>query len=550
MADIKTHLNNIKGALYGKDVRGSIHDGIDTINKEIENTTSRQVDLENTFDQLVINAGNSNAEIVDARVKSDGTSYSKLGDRLNEVDSQLAHMAYKPYTWEEFIDGVSKGIKVFEFVRGIEYDANNSVEIDYGDVVINCNSCTINVNCGNVFDLKGDNITLSNCNLVNKNSTVYGININGNFCNVSNVKGYNIKYSLIMNNGEYNNISNVDAIECGWDCVSNYASAKNGIIRDCRAIRTGRHGFSTDTGAENIKFINCYCEDIGTIESEGHTSLHFEGSVNCQFIDCTIKYTKNHLSNNKDIKGILIGLRNELSIGCSAKNIQIIIDEDFNPLNNFFFIYNQGANLYIEGLRVFNKSNYLTFGYLGKGILNVFNFEIEGNVKFRQVSSNGCLKSLVNGIINLPNKVEPFYESQYGNDGLYVDNIRVDGGANVFDGRYMNCIIKNSYFKNCVSPIRLWQSSANSTEKSYNNVFDSNNIENVDVGVTGGWYSNTQNNIVSNCTFKGTIPIIYKSAGGSVIWLGNKKQSLTYTTLTEGGTLVESNTDGLISDSI
>ena len=92
MANIKTHLNNIKGALYGKDVRGSIHDGIDAINKEVESTTGRQVDLENTFDQLVINAGNSNAEIVDARVKSDGTSYSKLGDRLDEVDSQLEHI--------------------------------------------------------------------------------------------------------------------------------------------------------------------------------------------------------------------------------------------------------------------------------------------------------------------------------------------------------------------------------------------------------------------------------------------------------------------------
>lgn len=89
MANIKKHLDNIKGALYGKDVRSSIHDGIDAINKEVESTTGRQVDLEKTFDQLVINAGNSNAEIVDARVKSDGTSYSKLGDRLNEVDSQL-----------------------------------------------------------------------------------------------------------------------------------------------------------------------------------------------------------------------------------------------------------------------------------------------------------------------------------------------------------------------------------------------------------------------------------------------------------------------------
>ena len=91
MANIKKHLDNIKGALYGKDVRSSIHDGIDAINKEVENTTGKQVDLESTFDQLVINAGNSNAEIVDARVKADGTSYTKLGDRLNSFDSQLEH---------------------------------------------------------------------------------------------------------------------------------------------------------------------------------------------------------------------------------------------------------------------------------------------------------------------------------------------------------------------------------------------------------------------------------------------------------------------------
>lgn len=89
MANIKNELNNIKSALYGKDVRGSIHDGIDAINKEVENTTGRQADLENTFDQLIINVGNSNAEIVDARVKNDGTSYSKLGDRLDGIDSQL-----------------------------------------------------------------------------------------------------------------------------------------------------------------------------------------------------------------------------------------------------------------------------------------------------------------------------------------------------------------------------------------------------------------------------------------------------------------------------
>jgi len=118
MADIKKELENIKNALLGRDVRDSIHDGIDAINKEVENTTGRQVDLENTFDQLVINAGNSNAEIVDARAKSDGTSYSKLGDRLDGIDSQLAQNATSIERNATEIEGV---------ISYIENDAENSI---------------------------------------------------------------------------------------------------------------------------------------------------------------------------------------------------------------------------------------------------------------------------------------------------------------------------------------------------------------------------------------------------------------------------------------
>ena len=137
MADIKTHLNNIKGALYGKDVRGSIHDGMDAMNKEVENTTGRQVDLESTFDQLVINAGNSNAEIVDARVKNDGTSYSKLGDRLNAVDSQLEHIdANKIYLnvkdFGAVGDGIADDTKPIQNAIDFAYENNFHIKIPKG----------------------------------------------------------------------------------------------------------------------------------------------------------------------------------------------------------------------------------------------------------------------------------------------------------------------------------------------------------------------------------------------------------------------------------
>lgn len=86
MANIDNELNQIKNAVYGKDVRGSIHDGIDKINKETEKTTNEQESLSDQFKQLIIDAGNSNAEVVASRGKEDW-----LPDRLNSVDSQLAH---------------------------------------------------------------------------------------------------------------------------------------------------------------------------------------------------------------------------------------------------------------------------------------------------------------------------------------------------------------------------------------------------------------------------------------------------------------------------
>ena len=95
MAQIINYLNNIKNAMFGKDVRSSIHDGISAINEEVESTTTRQKVLDSTFEQLIINAGSSNAEVVAARVDESGKSHDTLGKRLNSVDSQIKDKANK-----------------------------------------------------------------------------------------------------------------------------------------------------------------------------------------------------------------------------------------------------------------------------------------------------------------------------------------------------------------------------------------------------------------------------------------------------------------------
>ena len=86
MANINTELEQIRKAVYGREVRGSIANAIELINKEQINTNTAQTNLDNKFNQLIINAGNSNAEIVASRVKADGTQFDTLGKRLDKGD--------------------------------------------------------------------------------------------------------------------------------------------------------------------------------------------------------------------------------------------------------------------------------------------------------------------------------------------------------------------------------------------------------------------------------------------------------------------------------
>lgn len=86
MANINTELEQIRKAVYGREVRGSIANAIELINKEQVNTSTAQTNLDSKFNQLIINAGNSNAEVVASRVKADGTQFDTLSKRLDKGD--------------------------------------------------------------------------------------------------------------------------------------------------------------------------------------------------------------------------------------------------------------------------------------------------------------------------------------------------------------------------------------------------------------------------------------------------------------------------------
>ena len=77
---------NIRHAVYAKKVREAIASAIE----EISNKEDKNLEI---YNNMVIGAGESNSEIVDARLDNNtGIKYKKLGKRLDNISSQIAEI--------------------------------------------------------------------------------------------------------------------------------------------------------------------------------------------------------------------------------------------------------------------------------------------------------------------------------------------------------------------------------------------------------------------------------------------------------------------------
>jgi|GEM_PF-3162803 len=240
MADIIAKIAAIRAAIFGKDVRENIASGIESINAEVINTTTRQgtvegkqATLETTFNGLVINAGSSNAEIVAAR-----NGEVSLPVRLAKVDTQLADMAINVKNFGAKGDGVTDDTQAFK---------NSLIFASW--------------KCGNVFVppsdkgylLSGDNINIP------EGVTLYGVSNGHNGVWTGKVAGSTllITGNATLENGNPVFIMNMGSEFKGLSIVYPNQTETNPPIAYPFLIR-GLTSNCNDILIENIFLYNCF----------------------------------------------------------------------------------------------------------------------------------------------------------------------------------------------------------------------------------------------------------------------------------------------------
>ena len=423
-----------------------------------------------------------------------------------------------------------------------------SDEIEIGDdVKIKSENGTISGDyegTKDILQIDGDNVVVDGLNL--EGNARYGIDLEGNFCVIKNLKISNTTNSGIMVLGDNNTIDNVIGYRNGWDCVSNYGTVKNTLVKNCKAIECYRHGFSTDPTVTNVVFENCYAENIGNPSlAEGHTAFHIEGGVDCKIINCKAYYDENHPANTTGgVGNQYFGFRTYGANQVLIDGLSVEYTSGFVPLNGSFVGSISNDSFVEDHVDVINcsfinksASSNVGYIYINNSKPNFINDYFLDVVISEEDSYNGYIRKMVDCVIELPNKTGGFAYYKYLCEDAEINRCRFKGNANslfFFKGRFVNTKFVDCVFDTAIDSIILSSESSNYTAKSQNSQIIRCKFKDLTRGI---WLDFVENltNYIKDCLFSGTITTVVQGGYNSAYMVGCQKLGLTYTNLSDGG---------------
>lgn len=131
-------LHNLLHATYGRDVRQSLHDGVKMAVETADETEKAQVKLNGKFEAQIKNMtleSPSDAEIVAARTKANGTTYDTLAKRLEADDGKTEFAAVVADRAQQMcLSGKIATVKSFSTrVENVAADSKLAISIEDSD---------------------------------------------------------------------------------------------------------------------------------------------------------------------------------------------------------------------------------------------------------------------------------------------------------------------------------------------------------------------------------------------------------------------------------
>lgn len=131
-------LHNLLHATYGRDVRQSLHDGVKMAVETANKVKEAQEQLDNKFEEQIKNMtleSPSDAEIVAARTKANGTTYDTLAKRLEADDGKTEFAAVVADRAQQMcLSGKIATVKSFSTrVENVAADSKLAISIEDSD---------------------------------------------------------------------------------------------------------------------------------------------------------------------------------------------------------------------------------------------------------------------------------------------------------------------------------------------------------------------------------------------------------------------------------
>lgn len=387
MADIRHLLDKIRKAIYGKEVRGSLADGLEAVNNEVEDATEVAVNVEQRQDAVeqqfddVLNEWTgdkpiSNEETIAARTnRNTGENWTTIGERMDEenknVTEQLAKIEYNAEKFGVASDGVT------DDTQAVKNAINNLSEGD----ILKFNSGTVRL----TSDIPIDKRIIIRGSGMNGERTVLefdgcsGLILRDGQIHLEDIyiSGVN-KPEFNFENGEYGTIGIKNEFSPNYE--SGGTTGNNVRIR---GFNIGLSMFPEgDLIPNSTKWAGAYRElfnfdirynDIGVLALDGATHNKFYGgNISANYIHGVYADAQNSFYNNLEFIGVSMEGNGEEPVYTSDHNKSWGVYCGVNTYLNFTNSYFEKSSVFAdEGGTVILNSTYAHFNspMFGRGTI-------------------------------------------------------------------------------------------------------------------------------------------------------------------------------------